>query len=145
MSKFHLVKGSIYTVTPFFQDYVIALRSVGIAKKMNPENFLDLASGLSQGKTSKQTRPLLAEVYVVQFRRGENTMYFKKSHSEANNVFQNADYLKNNLKIILRSKDYMRTIPVKPNPGIVQSRKGEIIEKLCPLMPADRREFWDRL
>ena len=42
----------------------------------------DYQSGLTQSKESKQTRPLLEEVNVVEFRKGSTALHFKTSHLE---------------------------------------------------------------
>ena len=61
-----------------FCDYISCLRSAGNAMEMAQGDFYDFKSRLSQSKISCDTRPLLADVYIVHFRRDDTAMYFKK-------------------------------------------------------------------
>ena len=126
-----------------FSDYETALRSVGITLKMRPDDFLDFKSCLSQSEVSKKTRPLLADVYVAQFRRGSTNMYFKTGHAEGK--FREADFLVKRWKDCMKMATFFEKIPVKNSENSAQSRKEDIIRKMGPLMPSDRLDFWRNL
>ena len=123
-----------------FRDYECALRTVGITVQMRPGDFLDFKSGLSQSVASKTSRPLLADVYVTQFRRGSTMMYFKTSHGDA--AFREADFLTKKCKECMMDKTFFQRIPVKVAENSARLRKEDIINKMGPLMPSDRLEFW---
>ena len=42
-------------------------------------DFKDFPHGLTQAKLSKETRPYLSNVVVVEFRRGSTNMFLRKS------------------------------------------------------------------
>ena len=113
-----------------------------IAIELLSGDFFDCKNGLSQGKTSKESRPLLEEVSVVQFRVGEACMYFKRSFEED---YKCADFLMKRLKNLVAEKRIFTSQVVKERPTIDSARNQGIIDKLCPFMPADRKEFWYNL
>ena len=80
-------KGNIYD----WEDYVGCLSSIGDVLEMEPHDFKAFQSRLSQGKKSKESRPLLADVAALQFRRGMDRCFFKKSHVDGN--FSEMDFL----------------------------------------------------
>lgn len=82
-------------------------------------------------------RPLLCEIYVLQFRRGSTVLFYKKSHDEKD--FKSLRFLKMkiNLSIPNNKRDSMR--------GVQTKKKEDIIKKLCPLMPSENRQFWENL
>ena len=41
--------------------------------------------------------------------------------------------------------EYFASIPVKEFPGMSGTRRQGIIDKLCPMMPDDRKLFWYNL
>ena len=63
-----------------FDDYLACVDRVGSAMKMQTDDFKQWENQLSQGKASKNTRPLLENVSVAQFRKGEPYLFFKTSH-----------------------------------------------------------------
>ncbi|CAG4978246.1 unnamed protein product [Parnassius apollo] len=75
----------------------------------------------------------------ITFRRGSNSMFYKNSHEIEEQI--ELDFLRiKNLKI---------GIPLpkqKLSPrGITSERKSAILSKLGPLMPDNRRGFWEIL
>ena len=61
-----------------FDDYNLAcVDRVGSAMKMQTDDFKQWEN---QGKASRNTRPLLENVSVAQFRKGEPYLSFKTSH-----------------------------------------------------------------
>lgn len=74
----------------------------------------------------------------VNFRRGFNTIAFKNDFEETDRVL---DFLRmKNIKIGLP-----RPIIKTRFRGVNEDRKSEIINKLIPLMPENRRAFWYNL
>ena len=126
-----------------FRDYVDCVRAAGNAIEMKPEDFYQFESGLSQKAATKESKPLLADVYVAEFRRDELLMFFKKDPESAE--FNSTDFLKNKPMKLMAEKKYFSQIKSKSRSGIPASRKTGIIEKLCSMMPASRREFWKSL
>jgi hypothetical protein len=126
-----------------FNDYECALRTVGITVPMKPDDFKDLKSGLSQSAASKSSRPLLADVYVVQFRSDSRSMFFKKGHNETD--FKEADFLMKKCKETMNDGLFLASSKVKQATNSARSRKDDIIEKMGPLMPSDRLDFWRNL
>ncbi len=106
-------------------------------------DFYDWKNGLSQGKASRDSEPLLEEVCMVQFKVGEAKMYCKRSFEDNN--LPCAYFLMNKYKDIVAKKIFMSSHIVKEHPLLGSNRKKGIIEKLCPLMPDDRKEFWYQL
>ena len=60
-----------------FEDFVKCVQKVGNIKIMEPKDFFTFENRLSQGSSSKNSRPLLASVTVVEFRRGSQKMFFQ--------------------------------------------------------------------
>ena len=126
-----------------FNDYECALRTAGITVPMKPDDFKDLKSGLSQSAASRSSRPLLADVYVVQFRNDSQSMFFKKGHNEKE--FQEADFLMKKIKRTMNEGVFFSSTRVKTAENSATSRKKDIIERMGPLMPSDRLDFWKNL
>ena len=61
-----------------FLDFVACIRAAGITIELVTGDFWEWSNGLSQGKASKDSKPLLEEVCMVEFRVGEAKMYFKR-------------------------------------------------------------------
>ena len=112
---------------------------------MKADDFRNYVSGLSQGKKSVESRPLLADIAVAQFRRGEACFYYKRAHGDALPYEEPVDFLMAKPKQLMLRKSYLASIRVKVNSGISDSRKAGIITKLCPLMADAKRVFWENL
>lgn len=123
-----------------FSDYLHCVREVGIAVELVAEDFLDWKSGLSQSKASRNSRPLLEELKVAQFKVGIAKMYFKRSYEDEN--FECTDFLTKKFKFMVSEKKFLASQTRKSKPTLDRSRKQGILDKLCPLMPADRIQFW---
>ena len=92
--------------------------------------------GQSQVKL-KKAKVLLGKMCVFQLRRGSRNLHFKTSH--ADDDFQQVDFLKNAFSLDLPPK--LRT----EGRGIPDAKKTDIVSKLCPMMPASRRSFWENM
>lgn len=119
---------------------------VQVVKKSNSEhmNVLQLTSedilawegGQSQAKLRKEGVKL-AEMVEIQLRRGSRELHYKGDHDEAE--FSPLDFLKKKFTFQLPEplRDGCR--------GIEPVKKEQIIQKLCPMMPENRRSFWNTL
>lgn len=82
---------------------------------------------------------------MLQFNRGEATMLYKTSH-DPYGPYQEADFLKLKFKRSITQPETSVEIPiVKPQPVIDASRINGIKNSLLPLMPANKRIFWEKL
>ena len=71
-------------------------------------------------------------------------MYWKKSHDQAD--FKESEFLQKSWRKELLKTDNMENFERKKKPrGISKDKKQEIIEKLCPHMMPNRRDFWYNL
>ena len=123
-----------------FNGYMSCVRQAGVSIEMKPSDFFDFKNGLSQGKASKESRPLLEEVSEIQFRVADARMYFKRSFNE--DSYSCTDFLVKKFKDLVSQKRFFSSQVVKTRPPLDESRKAGIVDKLCPLMPTDRKEFW---
>ncbi|XP_039542041.1 uncharacterized protein LOC120489360 isoform X2 [Pimephales promelas] len=125
-----------------FDDFVRVIKysssNIEIIRLEN-KNILAWKGGQSQSKLS-QAVSKLAEMVEIQARRGSKDLFFKTSHDDTEHC--KLDFLKKNLKkntlqipACLREKDK----------GVSLTKKAEIIKKLIPLMPENRRRFWREL
>ena len=81
--------------------------------------------------------PYLSEIAVIQFRRGSREMWVKLSHDQEE--FTQVDFL---------MKKATLDFPERLRPGekvVEKQKKGDIITKLCPLMPPNSQVFWRNL
>ena len=76
---------------------------------------------------------------VVEFRRGQKSLFVKQNHNDAE--FTELDFLKKKFKPRSAILPSLRT----SDRGIPQSKKDDIANKLLPLMPENRRGFWQTL
>ena len=90
-------------------------------------------------KASKESRPLLDNVVVAEFRKGSSLMFYKESHNDAD--FKTADFLK--LKVLKQIENGDNILPqTSAYKGVSADRKGGIIDNLIKLMPEKHRVFW---
>ncbi|KAK5916171.1 hypothetical protein CesoFtcFv8_001693 [Champsocephalus esox] len=120
-----------------FDDF---LSVVGNSKKvevveLKNEGIRDWTDGHSAVKSKKL--PKLADLKVVQLRRGSRSMFVKISQEEED--FTELDFLQKKCQL---------KIPTTLRPqdkGIEEAKKRDILKKLGPLMPPNRRLFWSSL
>lgn len=96
-------------------------------------NWVD---GTSAAKLKRRNRVLLSEMSEVKVIRGSRLIFCKKN-------FEDTEYIECD---VLREK-FSLTLPETKvsGRGIPQQKKDDIVNKLCPLMPASRRSFWSDL
>ena len=123
-----------------FDDYDVCISEVGETIKMNCTDFYHFENGLSQSKASKDTRPLLCNVYVAEFRRGSFSFFFKTHDSEE---FKECLFLK------VKSRDNIEkniSVPSQSEPrGIPSWKLHSILDNLSSLLPHNRKPFFINL
>lgn len=133
--------GNIYDFDDFIK--VVSQSNSGAMNvlQLRSEDVKSWRSYLSQAKVRKQGVKL-ADMVQIQLRRGCPELYYKVDHDQEEfirldflikaftNVFTNA-----NIPQPMRERDR----------GIAPAKKADIVQKLCPLMPANRRPFWKAL
>lgn len=125
-----------------FVDCVSEARANIIVKKMEFYDFRDWRSYCSQSKLNKlgDDRPYLNDVKYFSATKGKYSISYSKTYNVEDK--QDLDFLLNR---ITKSKN----IPVPKTHddfrGVTQSKKKDIIDKLCPLMPKSRQKFWKTL
>ncbi|KAK9976963.1 hypothetical protein ABG768_018784 [Culter alburnus] len=122
-----------------FEDFKNVIASSNSGKvnvvEMKSTNILAWRAGHSQVKI--KNAPNLSGMAVIQLRRGSRAMYFKLSHDEEE--FTQLNFLMK--KVTMEYPKEKRA----GDKGIEREKKWEIITKLCPMMPLNRRQFWENL
>ena len=126
-----------------FLDFVHCVKKAGEAVVMDIADFHNHEHGLSQGQISKESRPLLENVSIVEFRRGSQSMFYKKTHTAEE--FMEADFLKNKIKKQIAEIKYVAPRKYLLPRGVPADKKRHIIEKLGPLIGARRLKFYEEL
>lgn len=131
-------KKRIYDFDDFRQAVTDTQRNITV-KCMNVCDFNTFEDCSSTYKLHNVTpRAYLNKMCEIKFHRGHNTLVYK---TDFDGTETKLDFLRmKNLKIGIPSP--------KPNnqpKGITEERKSEIINKLVPLMPENRRTFWYNL
>lgn len=120
-----------------FEDFKRCVTSVGSVELIAPEvdSFRNFKGEQSAAKLAKRDRPLLGECKQMEFRKGSKSLFYKKEHKAAE--FQEFDFMK------ARAKLGKFPPPLRSSArGIPGDKKLDIVNKLCPLMPENRRQFW---
>ena len=72
------------------------------------------------------------------FKKSESKMFWKESYLQEE--FQSCIFLKKKIEAMIKLGKFP---PSRREPrGITTSKKNDIVEKLLPLMPGNRHEFW---
>ena len=122
-----------------FQDFSSVIASSNSAKvnvvELQSEDIRAWKAGHSV--TKLKNAPHLAEMAEIQLRRGSRSMWVKLSHDQEE--FTELDFLmkKTTLGIPQQLRPAMK--------GVGRQKKADILTKLCPLMPPNRRVFWESL
>ncbi|KAF0299924.1 Lysine--tRNA ligase [Amphibalanus amphitrite] len=123
-----------------FEDYVKAVERANV-RCVELRTFLQLEDGISRQKLYKlsQTdeRPYLAQMRVVQFRRGDERLFVKYGHKEQHwKAYQ----------IFKQSFDVSESPAVRTSTTTTDTSKlEEILKTLGPYMPRHKRLYWDNL
>lgn len=122
-----------------FEDFVSVVKNSNSKKmevmELKNEAIRDWVNGHSMAKLKKM--PRLADLKVIQLRRGSRSMWVKTSHRAEE--FMEVDFLQKKFNTCipstLRSQDL----------GVEEVKKKGILQNLVPLMPATRSFFWRSL
>ncbi len=120
-----------------FPDYVsLVERSNSKGNKAIPMSHLDFKAFEDESSTKKlklSGRPKLAQLYIVEFRKRSQLMFYALDHKSK--VLKHFDFLKKGLNSSLpQQKEHPR--------GILQQKKAKICKNLLPLMPTKHHLFW---
>ena len=125
-----------------FHDFRRCVARAGNATLMELGDFFDFEKGLSQGKASKESRPLLCNVASVEFRKGSTSLWYKLKHTDAQ--YQECTFLKR--KIVKKIQNGTYYVRAKTElRGIQAEKKTHILKQLGGLMPPNRRQFFQEL
>lgn len=126
-----------------FEDFCKAVSDTGfrtMVKKMGVQDFYDYEDCSSTYKIKNSNpRAYMNNISEAKFRRGSNLLFYKRSHGT--DEYFELDFLK--LKNIKEGipPPQQKLVPR----GITSERKSAILTKLGPLMPTNRRVFWETL
>lgn len=122
-----------------FKDFKTCINNANCEfLEMKAEQFNEWKPVITQYKLSKMEnnkRPYIEQIVYVRVEKGDDAFYYKKDlrHDEISVSFARPDGFDN-----LKSEQ-------KTARGVPPQKKKQIIEKLVPLMPPHRREFWEKL
>ena len=126
-----------------FNDFKCAVEKANSSrvnvKEMGIQNFFEWKDVSSKFKLQKIIpKPYLQNMVHVNFRRGENVLYYKNTFSDEFTLLN-----------FLTAKFYKEGIS-KPDcktdcRGISAERKSTLISKLRPIIPENRMNFWEEL
>ena len=122
-----------------YNDYINIIEKCGVALLMNEDDFKDYQKELGFSHRNLASRPLFENVVEAKFVKGQLAFLWKKAFRDQE--WNTADIL------IGRAKENLSEPRCSLYAGINQARKQEIVDKLCPLMPASSswRLFWQSL
>lgn len=110
-------------------------------KSLQATDFFEPFDFYSLYKIKKKTdRPYLNEMVQVVFKRGSFNLHYKKSFSSENSF--ELSFLKSGY---LKKKSVPKPDRLRNNRGVNELKKSDIVAKLLPLMPQNRRDFWINL
>ena len=123
-----------------FHDFEKIIESKVCKLPMTEGDFHDWENELSQRKFAL-SKPSLCNVQVVMFKKSETKMFWKQSYLQEE--FRSCIFF---LKKI-ETKIKLGKFPPSRRElrGITTSKTNDIVEKLLPLMPGNRHEFWRSL
>ena len=127
-----------------FQDFVNVLDSNGKSIVLKSSDFFYFPRGVSEKSKFTEGKPFLDDISIVKFQRGTSKMFWKTSFADLE--FKSSEFLQKKMSAKCL-KGLFELNPLYPTgaPGIESSRKNDIITKLIPLMPENRRSFWQNL
>ncbi|GFR74839.1 THAP domain-containing protein 9 [Elysia marginata] len=121
-----------------FDDFQQCVEEAGChVHAMVVSDFADWESGASNYHLSRaEPRPYLSKIVWAEFRRdAPETLFFKESFTDQE--ASSCSFIK---------KGYDPTPKFRKNPrGIANEKKEKILKKLVPLMPQNRKSFWEEL
>ena len=120
-------------------DFIKIVDSKGTAVEMTHLDVYLFENGVSSGKFTD--RPLLSSVCSCMFKKGSSKLFWKTSFDDQE--YQSGGFME---KKVAASLLKAVLVPVQRGPrGISATKKQDIIDTLCPLMPSNRSTFWGNL
>ena len=118
-----------------------AIEKSSTVVEMEPGDFREIASGVSFQKlkllADDDDRPYLASCKVIQVRRGQDLVYTKTSH--AADTWLAFDVTKKTF--VAKDQPEARKRPR----GVNRAKLETLKKQLLPLLPIQRRPFWETL
>jgi len=122
-----------------FDDFQAVINQHGTAVPMDVRDFSLWENGVSKAKFTQ--KPVLADCCVVQFRRGLSKIFWKNNMDS--DEWKDGEFLKKKVSSAsLRGVAFESRCAAR---GVSQTKKTDIENKLCVLMPEDRKAFWRAL
>lgn len=131
-----------------FSDYVTCMQNANsgkvLVKQMQPNNFSQWKDFSSTFKINKiDPRPYLCDMVYVRAERCEKG-------KRQNILWYRTEFSGTDIELNFLNTKAMKQGVAKPavnsvERGVPQAKKDDIISKLCPLMPENRRKFWNEL
>lgn len=130
--------GKVYDFSDFEKSVANANSGKTIVKSMRYDNFAQWPSCVSFHKLKKcQSRPLLSDIVYIKAEAEKNTLEYKTCYDELCPT-QELDFMtKNGIATALKPPTFKTCAR-----GICLEKKDDILQKLVPLMPESRRQFW---
>ena len=140
----HLVEKAMCEVKNVYdyRDFVSCLEKSGVALELNSLNFFEIPRGLSGSKRTRN-KPKLDNVCVVRFVRGSTHIFWKESMGAGKS--KSSEFLLKKISDKILSGLLFPAMYPNGFRGVPVNRKDDILTKLCPLMPENRRQFWKNL
>jgi len=124
-----------------YNDFATVVERRG-AKVINMayKDFVLWENGMSSAKFTN--KPTLSNVHEVLFRRGSIKMFWKLNMDDE--VYEEGEFLKKKTAQMHTSQRLCYATRMTPR-GICSKKKEDLLTKLCPFMPTNRRLFWNSL
>ena len=127
-----------------FQDFQGIVSKKGKSLLMEASDFLEVPKGVSSTKFA-QSKPKLKDVLIVNFKKG--------TFGRNRRILRSQISCKRNIRISilmfllqkfcdLENINFCRRIEPR---GVCTEKRDNIVQKLCPHMKENRREFWEKL
>ena len=124
-----------------FPQYVDRIRTLWQVSIMT--DFLDYKSRESEefATADGQIAPL-ADIHIAQFRKGDARLHLKTYDSKD---FVCCDFLNKEARREIAQGSYFSLLRRKPSPVVTEEMKRNVLKALLPILPQERREFWENL
>uniref|UniRef100_A0A6P7HCL4 Uncharacterized protein LOC114349158 n=1 Tax=Diabrotica virgifera virgifera TaxID=50390 RepID=A0A6P7HCL4_DIAVI len=130
--------GKVYDFSDFENAVGATCSGKTVVKSMQHEDFAVWPSCVSNYKLNKfVNRPYLNDLVYIKAERGKDTLLYRLCYDEYCPL-QELDFMTKKGAEKAKSPPIFRTAPR----GICSAKKQDIITKLLPLMPENRKRFW---
>ena len=128
-------EGKLYDFTDFENAVSKANSGKVNVRSLNYWDFCPWPDHLSAYQLQKENRPYISDMKKVVVKRGSLNLFYNLSYD--NSPLEEFYFLLNRVKNGFPRVDIQRNCR-----GIPQAKKDDVIKKLVPLMPENRRKFW---